>query len=275
MRLDRVVICPRCDRRYRHEVICPKCHIRMLDERLDREPVLDVSELVERVDTRKLAVGAIAGVALASNVATLVGGPIVGIGACLAILGATLGVSSAGRLAWHVRVIRHRRAARRALETAGPVTPARDASDGHAHVRGTVRVLRTVTAPSGEAVAAYRWDVPSTLACGCSATCEHVLDYRRVEARCGRLAVVDATGVAVLDDDCFLMCSADPTTDRGETLVVRHGDTLEVVGPARRGEAPDARSLAPGAGYRAASHDALLFDGSTDTPVIALVPPPR
>lgn len=243
----------------------------MLDD-LDRPRAaadVQIGSSLTRGDVRAVALAAM-GVASAASAAAPVAGPAIMVGTCLAMLGTAVGLLSAPRLAFAVRVLVNRRRARRALRDSGSVGPIADAPDGLVRVRGTVRLLRTVTAPSGEAVAAYRWDVPDTLACGCRERCEHVLDYRRIESRAGRFAVVDSTGVAVVDDDFFVVCRSEPGRDPGDGLLLQDGDQVEVVGPAHRGDAPDVAPLMM-AGYRDRASRALVFDGRAESPVIALV----
>src|SRR5687768_7827742 len=82
---------------------------------------------------------------------------------------------------------------------------------------------------------------------------------------CGRFAVLDATGVAIVDDDCFDLWPAegDPHP-RG--VVLQDGFDVEVVGPARWGQAADVRDLVARTGYREVGK-ALIFDGRPDAPV--------
>ena len=176
----------------------------------------------------------------------------------LTVLLVGLGVMAAGgaSLLWGVtqpnRVLRSGQARRRARATADlrrttEVTPIGKAADGVVRVRGKVKVLRPVHAPkSGEPVAAYETDE---------------------DREGGRFAIVDETGVAVIDDDCFELWSYDQAGNPGACGgQVTDGVTLEAVGTAARRPAPDIAGLAADPHYRE-SAQALVFEGKPDAPV--------
>lgn len=138
----------------------------------------------------------------------------------------------------------------RALSTlgrAGDVVPIGAAAREIVRIRGRVHVIR-----ASSTVAEAGADFPSP-----------------AELDCGRFAIVDPTGVAVVDDDCFEIWSR--TDGRPDHLGGRvlHGMMVEVVGKARVEDAPDTGSIGE-SGYRE-SPKALVFDGRPDAPVVVLV----
>ena len=164
-----------------------------------------------------------------------------------------LGVTQPGRVLRTGQSRRRARAVRELAKITGP-SPIAKVEDGRVRVRGKVRVLRPVHAPkSGEPVAAYETED---------------------EREGGRFAIVDETGVAIVDDDCFELWSWDGRADRVGRCggQVRDGDLVEAIGPAVRRPVPDIAGLVADPSYREASQ-ALVFDGTTEAPVLLL--PPR
>lgn len=155
------------------------------------------------------------------------------------------------------RVLRARQAGRRALAIqrlagAPEVGAIGKTESGTVRVRGKVKILRAVHAPrTGEPVAAFETDD---------------------EREGGRFAIVDDTGVAIVDDDCFELWARDPAT--GTLKVgggrVADGAAIEVLGTAARGPAIDVAGLASDPHYREAAQ-ALLFDGKPGAPVLLLI----
>lgn len=160
---------------------------------------------------------------------------------------------------------RSRRA--RATRDASPLRSIAAHDDGVCRVRGRARVLRPAVGETE--VAAYYRRYLEPLQGGANARL--VLDAMR----CGRFAVVDDTGVAVVDDDALLIWSLVvrlPSDEEGE-ITFRDGQTVEVIGPARWEEPEDTRELrAAVVGYRGEHRaGALVFHGSPDAPLLVLV----
>ncbi|MBW2527058.1 MAG: hypothetical protein JRI23_22950 [Deltaproteobacteria bacterium] len=184
---------------------------------------------------------------------------------------------------WTAHRGRRRRIERR-KRAAGPIQPIGSAT-GQCHVRGRAHVLRPADREPPVAAGALL----TRQRRGDSANVEVIKDGRPVmttvsrhymeeRSACGRFAVIDDTGVAIVDDAAFeiwsLGISFAATDD--VTVAVRDGDTVEVIGPAERGPAPDVRDI-PGhvpvdEGYRDRAPRALLFDGSAQNRVLILAP---
>jgi hypothetical protein len=121
---------------------------------------------------------------------------------------------------------------------------------GAVRVRGRVKVLRAVVAPeSGAPAAAFETED---------------------EREGGRYAIVDESGVAVVDDDCFELWTRDPGGGPGASGgVLSDGAVVEILGTARRAPAPDVVGLSIDPHYRAVA-SALVFEGTPDDPVVLL-----
>lgn len=179
----------------------------------------------------------------------------------LTVLVVGLAVMAAGAVSlfWGVtqprRVLRAGQARRRVragaeLRRTTAATPIGKAEDGRVRIRGKVKVLRPVHAPkTGEPVAAYETDD---------------------EREGGRFAIVDETGVAVVDDDCFELWSPAPSGGPGACGgQIADGSMIEAVGSAARRPAPDIAGLSADPHYREAAQ-ALVFEGKPDAPVLLL-----
>lgn len=190
-----------------------------------------------------------------------------------------------GMLGWRLlgsmRASNLRAGARAALASL-PARPVAEATGGRCRVRGRVRVLRPAADEDASVGAAFRRVKTS------HSYKVQVYDRRghrdvtRVEtvvtetAECGRFAVIDASGVAIVDDDAFRVWSRSGRglpAFRDGAFLAREGEEVEIVGPARAGEAEEVRDLAPaGSGYREGPPTAaLIFDGTPDDPVWILV----
>ncbi len=155
------------------------------------------------------------------------------------------------------------------------------ARDGLCRVRGLAHVLRPASGPRGAHVGAFAAQRVSEMDAGLAPVSyryggESRLVIVRVELtmRCGRFAVVDDSGVAIVDDDCFFVDYADgqPLEERGAGVaVVTDGAPVELLGPARWRPASDTKEIAlHRGGYRAAPA-ALVFDGTPRDRVAILV----
>lgn len=167
---------------------------------------------------------------------------------------------------------------------AGPVQSI-GAASGRCHVRGRVHVLQPVELEPELRAGALL----SRRRRGDSAKVEVVRDGRPVmttvsrtyieeRTACGRFAVIDDTGVAIVDDDAFEVWSLGPplgSTGDG-MLAACDGDEVEILGPAEPGLAPEVRDIpakiVKEAGYRDAAPRALLFDGKARDRVLILAP---
>lgn len=159
------------------------------------------------------------------------------------------------------------------------LSPIGDAKAGRARIRGTVHVLRGVhdglAAVFQRVRETHKWMV------------EVVHDDQLVSeemrettitdtSECGRFAVVDDTGVAIVDDDAFVIWSLKQklAAYEGGALALRDGAEVEIIGPATKGVAPEAASLVreSSSSYRSGRSDsALLFDGTPDDRVWIVV----
>ncbi len=193
------------------------------------------------------------------------GGPIVLVGLLFVVLALT-----ANRRARR----QHRKRLAALAETlvrAPPLSPIADA-EGRCLVRGRVRVLAF---PSGadhnlaaKAIREVGTGKDDRLAMTNSSA--DVTDINEVRS-CGRFAVIDDSGVAVIDPDDFEVVSRE-TVDPFLPVVVtaEQDDLVEIVGTGRRVPATTADGVAEllgQAGYREAGRKVLLFEGA-DEPVL-------
>lgn len=181
-------------------------------------------------------------------------------GAVLASFALTFLVRWRSTEAW-LRERAERKRATRHREGGGVLRAIVDAEGDRVRVRGRVRTIRPVPTPRGDLVAAFR-----------ARRVEPGGEPRRrlevVEtAACGRFAVDDGSGVAIVDDDAFALEPLDVAA-AAEIVALRDGDLVEVVGPATRTPAPADAPGGPGS-----DQTALVFDGRPDAPVL-LVPLP-
>ena len=259
MREGREFRCPECGTTSPVGVACSPCKVPMIDENGNPplKPMPRIPNFVVSPWTGGGAALGFLGYVVISMIqpgrhatGMLLGG--------LAILAAGavslfLGVTQPGRVLRTGQARRRTRAARELGRIDAP-SPIAQVEDGLVRVRGKVKVLRAVHAPkSGEPVAAYETED---------------------EREGGRFAIVDETGVAIVDDDCFELWSWDASANRPGRCggQVCDGALVEAIGPAVRRPVPDIAGLAADPSYREASR-ALVFDGTTETPVLLL--PPR
>lgn len=219
--------CPECGESCPTGVSCFRCDVMPVDENGNRRPPVAQEEL------------------------SALGGP-GGMGSRSEALFALAELGGAGfhALAREVRELNTRRRARRSLKA--PIEEAAKAAGPTAHIRGKVKVLEAVRTPEGDDVAAYLW---------------RRSDHARRETRtgCGKLLIEDETGVALLDDDFFVLLpppGRHPLARSDLDMMVLEGDTVEVAGPATRRAAPELSTLLDG-GYRA-TPNVLVFDGTSD-----------
>ncbi len=93
-------------------------------------------------------------------------------------------------------------------------------------------------------------------------------DLMEVRA-CGRFAVTDDSGVAVVDPEQFEVLTRTPTEPFEEVAAsVRQDELVEVIGLGRRARVEDVDELLGEAGYRDGEPTVLLFDGQDDPVII-------
>lgn len=165
---------------------------------------------------------------------------------------------------------KHRQPLREAMARVAltPVTPIASSS-GRAHVRGRVRVLEPVRAPSGETAAAYLLRVREGLAGRRRAI---VGVFVREASGSGTFLVEDETGAALVDDDAvavFPLDAAGVDWNSPLRIMVQDGDEVEVVGPATRRSSSDCPALAKGKTASDAT-SILVFDGTPAERVLIL-----
>lgn len=144
--------------------------------------------------------------------------------------GLAIPVVGVAALAHYVKRINARRRAVREIEEVPLISCADSFTEGTVRIRGEVSVIEPVEARPDELCAAFvRRDYL----------------HQGVEAQsavigsgaCGRFLVRDDTGAALVDDDFFEIFGEDgkpPHATKPYELIVRDGDLVEVVGPARR-----------------------------------------
>lgn len=127
-------------------------------------------------------------------------------------------------LAWRARRAR-RRDALAALQSAGAPTSIADLGSQVARARGTVTALTT---PANEGIAARSRSSLTAEPCECwiGCTASHRSFIRTTRA--GKLAIVDPTGMAVIDPSLHDL--ELHSASGGRELVLREGDLVEVVG---------------------------------------------
>jgi hypothetical protein len=155
---------------------------------------------------------------------------------------------------------------RRAFERAGPESTIAEADD-RPRIRGRVTILQPVAGPDGDA-AAFRardvHDVEETVRRSGGRPNAVTKRYVTERYRCGRFAVDDGTGWAIVDDEAFeLWRDGGMAFGADDALVVSEGDEVEVTGPAHRKQIAEYGETA---GYRG-KEQALVFDGSMADPI--------
>ena len=169
-------------------------------------------------------------------------------------------------LGWALSDMRLLRRIERIVERVGAAVPIAACEGGEHRVRGRVEVIDSVEAPSGERVAAYRAHTERRFVCPCHVQCRATLSVVRCFRETGRLVVRDETGAAIVESGPVVLRdrngeALDPRS-AGE-LVVRAGDEVDLIGPARR-EAIAGITVATG--YRDGGLP-LVFRGDRDAPV--------
>lgn len=160
------------------------------------------------------------------------------------------------------------------LAAAGPVVPIAQAS-ATAHIRGTVKVLTAlrherVRPEENLAAVLFRERGERVVQHGTKSrpfaesigsVCDSLAS--------GRFAVVDDSGIAIVDEDCFdVWPPGGLNRTRNYRIDVRDGDVVEIVGSAQWEAAPEAIDLAHAGRYRDRADQALVFDGTREEPVI-------
>lgn len=173
---------------------------------------------------------------------------------------------------------RRLRAVRERVASASAVTPIMQ-TEGHAHIRGKVSVIKPVQGPLGDPVAAYlvrrKKDTVETVTSG--RTTRKAVTAQTVEesSACGVFVIKDESGTALVDDDAFTLASITPETsdwDDPITIIVRDGTEVEILGTASRIAASAHPELAKLGGYREAP-SLLAFNGTPEDRVLLLARP--
>jgi len=175
------------------------------------------------------------------------------------------------------RIVRRQRRSRvaalvEARRQAPPVSPIGD-GQGKCRIMGRVHVLVCAHGDDGDvAVRLTRSVEHSSVANPGPGPGDHtdVTDLIEVRA-CGRFAVIDDSGVAVVDPDEFEVLSRVAIGPFEEVATsARQDDMVEAIGVGRRvsiDDVEDAAELLGDVGYRAGEPTVLFFDGQ-DEPVI-------
>lgn len=224
--------CPDCGATSPVGTTCIDCRVLMIDEN-GNTPLKPVVPPPEEMTPREwLAAGSLVGTA-----GLAVGLAIGTVGAVVAGPFVAFGLAATGFLPRRFQTARRRRRARAFRKLAGETVRIADASPGVIRVQGKVKVL------GKSSVGAYERDPR--------------------DRECWRFMVHDGSGLAVVDDDCFEIWSADLKKGGG---TVGNGAQIEVVGRAGLRAAPEAEL----AGSLRDSM-VLCFEGTPDTPLLLLV----
>jgi len=194
-----------------------------------------------------------------------------------ALMAGTVGVGYAGRLAqsaWSDAHTRWRNRALRQARKSGVSDIAawlRADELDTACVRGRVRVLEAVSVQEDSCAAWAQRDVlERNMVTWTSGGSVPSKEQRLLETRAaGRFLVVDDSGVALLDDDAFVLAPL-PVAKPGEMarVTVHDGDEVLVYGRARRDEADESsRAYASASAYRE-SGQVLRFEGTERHPLV-------
>lgn len=180
------------------------------------------------------------------------------------------------------RVKQHRariQAIRARLASTAPVTPILQSS-GMVRVRGRVSVIKPVTGPMGEPVAAYlvraQKETVEMVSAGRRGTRRAVTALTVEESSaCGVFLVRDESGAALLDDDAFSVASpalVEADWNQPLSIVIKDGAEVELLGPAERKPSSAYPDLALSGSYREAP-TLLVFDGTPEQRVVVLASP--
>jgi len=218
-----------------------------MDERLD-PPTLHMP------GSDTFAAFGFAAAPMALSVGAAVGGPV---GALLVGLAGVSAATGVGTLVYpfqrhRVRDARRRwRVLRAAARTERPV-PLAKAKPGEIAVRGRVHVLDGVRY-RGKTWAAWVHRDRVTRRCTCDPRCKATFKPLRTRWATGRFAIVDDTGLAVIDAIPLDLWRHDRGAQAEGLIGIEHGDEVRVLGAAEAIEAPDVLALSPApVGYREA-----------------------
>lgn len=133
--------------------------------------------------------------------------------------------------------------------------------EGTCRIRGRVSVLRPTLGDYGAYRRIHRERALGLTDIGLLRTITNDRIYEELRHSCGRLAILDDSGVAIVDDDALRIVGA-----KGETVALIEGSEVEVAGRAKRSSSIDDRHGLP-AGYRE-GESVLVFDGDANQPVV-------
>lgn len=174
-----------------------------------------------------------------------------------------------------VRLVRRAREGVRAAVRRASVSPIASVDSPNAGIRGRVVVLRPAGAASPDVAARIvRHDevVPSnrrTVSLYSPVDREATVTLHKEASVCGRFAVIDETGVAIVEDDAIVFEDDRPRSERSSLDALREGDVVDVFGPASRRAAMDAHTRANVPLVHA--RHALVFDGTPKDKVHVVV----
>ena len=265
--------CPSCDDRSPFGSDCPRCEVPMLDEHGNAALPLPAGALAERkplTDDEAILLSIAAIVVITGVLSSLVGPAIALATGALVVVG--------WRVYPHVSLLglgdRARSLLRRGWARVGPRLPGRrrrgtdlplerivEVEPGPCRIRGAVTVLRPVLESYGayRRTHVYRELVPTGFD-----DVEPVMSPKRFEEErhgCGRIAVSDGQGVALLDEDALRIVGY-PEDD----IALVDGTEVEVIGHATVLSTEASLDELPN-DYRSAPR-ALLFDGTPATPLL-------
>jgi len=266
--------CPRCGESMAPLARCARCNVWPRD-RQGAPPLPPTAERLLPPPEYRVPTAGVAVVALIVAAGTQVW---LGIGWIPALV--AVGLIAAPLLRTHLarRASPFARMLRRHASSRGPHPIARSSGET-AHVRGRVRVSRAVReSPSGPlgAYLVIRDDSVTVRLTHTDADGHETYGFAHgggdtVEAACGRFAVIDDTGVAVVDDDAFdLWGTSFIRVGKDRVLTVADGCEVEILGPAHLASEPEVEWQAGETSYRGPRR-VLRFEGNAKQRVLIWV----
>jgi hypothetical protein len=237
----------------------------------------------DRVPWGPLKLAAVAGSTALAFLASVFGADVSWVSVA-AIAAALVVVAQVAKWLLSRRVLRRNRFLElmRRVETirAAPPHPIGRTTGEIAHVRGRLKVTRAVRESPRGPVGAYLVITRHVISHretfkdqdGNERSVVHSQRVQAVDAACGRFAVIDDTGVAVVDDDAFDLWGAAFVRDGDrEVLEITNGMLVDVHGPARFSDEPEAELADQPGAYRTRPR-VLLFDARQDSRLLIFVP---
>ncbi|MEZ4337214.1 MAG: hypothetical protein R3B82_11365, partial [Sandaracinaceae bacterium] len=164
---------------------------------------------------------------------------------------------------------RQRWRAREAARQAKHPTPLSQVTSGRVAIEGRVQILEGVAGPDAdEPLAAWVERAWIRRSCACTPRCPATFWSLRTRWRTGRFAIVDDSGVAVVDGAALDLFITEQPLGEGRFVGLRHGDRVRAIGHADAIEAPDVANPAQGT-YRHRGRPVGLF-GTDEAPILIL-----